>query len=63
MRTCLVVPTRNPGTLWPRWMAAVQAQALAGGLSLTAVVVDSASTDGTSFANLPQGWQLLPSRP
>jgi rhamnosyltransferase len=60
MITGLVVPTRNPGTLWPRWLAAVQAQALAGGVALTGVVVDSGSTDGTTFSDLPQGWQLQP---
>jgi rhamnosyltransferase len=60
MRTGLVVPTRNPGTLWPRWLAAVQEQAFAGGAALPSVVVDSASTDGTGFADLPQGWRLLP---
>ena len=60
MRTGLIVPTRNPGALWLRWLLAVQAQALAGGSALTGVVVDSASTDGTNFAALPKGWQLLP---
>lgn len=60
MRSGLVVPTRNPGTLWPRWLAAVQAQALAGGVALIGVVVDSGSTDGTTFSDLPQGWQLQP---
>lgn len=59
MRTGLIVPIRNPGTLWPRWLAAVQAQALQGGAALSGLVVDSASTDGTSFAALPPGWQLL----
>ena len=58
MRTGLVVPTRNPGILWPRWLAAVQEQALAESLVLTGVVVDSSSTDGTTFTDLPQGWQL-----
>lgn len=60
MKIFLVVPTRNPGELWPRWLEAVQAQTLTGGAALTGVVVDSASTDGTSFAGLPRGWQLLP---
>ena len=59
MKVFLVVPTRNPGALWPRWLAAVQAQALQGSAALSGLVVDSASTDGTSFADLPQGWQLL----
>lgn len=59
MRTGLIVPTRNPGALWPRWLGAVQAQALQGGAALSGLVVDSASTDGTSFAALPPGWQLL----
>jgi hypothetical protein len=43
MRTCLVVPTRNPGTLWPRWMAAVQAQALAGGTRVRQLIPDFAT--------------------
>jgi rhamnosyltransferase len=38
----------------------VQAQALAGGVALIGVVVDSGSTDGTTFSDLPQGWQLQP---
>ena len=59
MRAVFIVPTRNPGALWPRWLAAVQAQALTGGGTLTGVVVDSASTDGSRFDDLPAGWQLL----
>ncbi len=53
----LVVPTRNPGALWPRWLEAVHLQAWAW--ETTGVVVDSASTDGTHFDDLPVGWQLL----
>ncbi len=56
----LVVPTRNPGALWPRWLKALHLQALEGGGAPTGVVVDSASTDGTRFDDLPVGWQLLP---
>jgi rhamnosyltransferase len=59
MRTGLIVPIRNPGALWPRWLEVVQAQALPGCAALTGVVVDSASTDGTSCTALPSGWQLL----
>ena len=54
-RVCLIVPTHNPGPLWPQWLAAVaQQQPPVQGL-----VVDSSSTDGTSFAALPAGWQCL----
>lgn len=59
MRTSLIVPTRNPGAQWRRWLAAVQAQALALEFALPGVVVDSASTDGTNFTTLPAGWKLL----
>lgn len=50
----VVVLTRNPGPLWPRWLTAVQAQVCAHGL-----VVDSSSSDGTRFDDLPANWQLL----
>lgn len=58
MHTSLVVPVRNPGALWPQWLGAIRAQAPVGVLG-AGLIVDSASTDGTSFANLPTGWQLL----
>lgn len=55
MRVCLIVPTRNPGLLWQKWMSAVQGQQLA----VECLVVDSASTDGTDFTSLPVNWHFL----
>ena len=51
----LVVPTCNPGPLWPLWLATVQAQQP----GVQGLVVDSSTTDGTDFSVLPHGWQLL----
>ena len=51
----LVLLTRNPGPLWPQWLQAVQAQET----SIPVLVVDSSSTDGTNFSDLPSRWQLL----
>lgn len=51
----LVVPTRNPGGLWTQWVDAMQRQQL----GVNGLVVDSSSDDGTDFASLPSGWQLL----
>lgn len=51
----LVLLTRNPGPLWPLWLAAVQAQQP----GVQGLVVDSSSTDGTDFSALPSGWQCL----
>lgn len=51
----LVVPTRNPGALWPQWLAAVKRQQPA----VPGLVVDSSSDDGTEFSSLPAGWQVL----
>lgn len=48
----LVVPTFNPSHLWPQWLAAVQMQHL----TVSGVVVDSSSTDGTDFTSLPKGF-------
>lgn len=50
----LVLLSRNPGSLWQHWLSAVQAQQPA----VRALVVDSASTDGTDFSDLPSAWQL-----
>jgi rhamnosyltransferase len=55
MSTCLIVPTRNPGPLWPQWLAAVRGQQL----STRGLIVDSTSTDGTDFSALPLGWACL----
>ena len=55
MSVCLVVPTLNPGPLWPLWLAAVQAQQP----GVQGLVVDSSSTDGSDFSALPSGWQYL----
>jgi rhamnosyltransferase len=54
----LVVPVRNPGPLWSKWLPAVHAQATTSVL-LAGLVVDSASDDGTEYGDLPAGWQLL----
>lgn len=51
----LVVPTFNPGSLWPQWLSAVLRQQP----PVPGLVVDSASTDGVDFSALPAGWQLL----
>lgn len=54
MSICLVVLTRNPGTLWAEWLAALKLQTP----MVQGLVVDSASTDGTDFSTLPDNWQL-----
>lgn len=51
----LIVPTRNPGSLWSKWLAAVKLQQPAA----QCLVVDSESNDGTSFFDLPREWKLL----
>lgn len=51
----LVVPTRNPEPLWPKWLGAVKCQKQ----GVQVLVVDSSSTDGTDFSDLPEGWLLL----
>lgn len=55
MSVCLIVPTRNPGPLWPRWISAVQCQKL----TVQCLVVDSSSSDGTDFSSLPVNWHWL----
>ena len=55
MSVCLIVPTLNPGPLWPQWLAAVQLQHH----NLFGIVVDSSSTDGSDFSALPADWQYL----
>lgn len=54
MSICLVVLTRNPGTLWADWLAALKLQTP----MVQGVVIDSESTDGTDFSTLPDNWQL-----
>ena len=54
-KTYLIVPTYNPGNLWQKWRESVLHQQS----DVQALVVDSASTDGTDFFALPSGWQLL----
>ena len=51
----LVLLTRNPGPFWSQWLQAVQAQET----TVPVLVVDSSSTDGTNFSDLPIRWQLL----
>lgn len=55
MQIELIVPARNPGALWPRWLAGVQMQQPA----LSVLVVDSSSSDGTNFNALPAGVRCL----
>jgi len=55
MSVCLIVPTHNPGPLWPKWMTAVQCQQLIE----HGLVVDSSSSDGTDFSDLPSHWQCV----
>ena len=55
MAVCLIVPTHNPGSLWPKWVLAVQCQ-----LHIEhCIVVDSSSCDGTNYSELPAGWHYL----
>lgn len=51
---CLVLPAFNPGTFWSQWLQAVQAQET----TVPVLVLDSSSTDGTNFSDLPIRWQL-----
>jgi rhamnosyltransferase len=51
----LVLLTRNPGPFWSQWSQAVQAQET----TVPVLVLDSSSTDGTNFSDLPTRWQLL----
>jgi rhamnosyltransferase len=55
MSICLIVPTFNPGTLWPKWLAAVQLQ----NIKTQCLVLDSSSTDVTVVSTLPIGWQYM----
>jgi rhamnosyltransferase len=55
MSVCLIVPTHNPGPLWPKWMSAVQRQQLID----YCLVIDSSSCDGTDFSDLPASWQCF----
>lgn len=51
----MIVPAYNPGKLWLKWSEAVARQQS----DVQCLVVDSASTDGTDFSELPSGRQLL----
>lgn len=51
----LAAPIRNPGALWPQWLAAVSQQEMA----VQGLVVDSSSDDGTDFSHLPPGFGLV----
>jgi rhamnosyltransferase len=54
-KSCLIVPIHNPGEAWFRWLTLVLKQ----NINTQVVIVDSASTDGTQFLDLPTGWQML----
>ena len=54
MSHCLIVPTLNPGPLWPQWVAAVQLQLP----KVNVLVVDSSSNDGTDFSATP-AWRSI----
>ncbi len=49
MSVFLIVLTYNPGPVWLRWIAAVKCQRE----FVRILVVDSSSTDGTNFSDLP----------
>lgn len=51
----VVVPTRNPGRLWPRWLELFQGVRP----SVPSLVVDSSSNDGSDFSDLPAGMNFL----
>jgi rhamnosyltransferase len=55
MNVCIVVPTCNPGKLWTEWLFFVQQQKTIAQL----IVIDSSSTDGTNFTDLPNGYQFF----
>ncbi len=55
MSVYLVLPTHNPGRLWPHLLQALQTQQPVQ----SCLVVDSSSIDGTDFSEMPGGWQLL----
>lgn len=54
MSFSLVLPTRNPGQHWSRWLYALLRQ----NLPVAGVVVDSDSNDGTLFSELPASFSL-----
>jgi rhamnosyltransferase len=51
----LVVPTRNPGSLWSGWCAAVSMQKTA----VNGLIVDSSSDDRTDFTSLPEDFRCV----
>lgn len=55
LSTCLIVPTRNPGPLWPKWLATFKSQHP----EVNLLVVDSSSDDGTDFAAVLSEGQYL----
>lgn len=55
----VVVPTRNPGALWCRWIDSVKHQ----DVDPSVLVIDSSSTDGSCFTELPDNWQVLYIKP
>lgn len=55
----LVVPTRNPGVFWSKWINAVKRQ----DLDPSVLVIDSSSNDGSNFSGLPANWRVLLIKP
>lgn len=55
MSVYLILPTKNPGPLWPKWLAAVECQQP----TVQCLIVDSESNDGTRFSDLPVGWKFV----
>jgi rhamnosyltransferase len=50
----VILPTQNPGVLWPEWLAALKKQ----DAKIDVLVIDSSSTDGTDFNSLPPGFSV-----
>lgn len=55
----VVVPTHNPGDIWPQWLTAMGMQQVLLPTQLQGLVVDSCSIDGTDFARLPKDFSWM----
>lgn len=55
MSIFLIVPTYNPGKLWSKWLLAANSLIPV----VPGLVLDSHSTDGTTFSDLSSFWSLL----
>ena len=63
LSVAVVVPTYNPGGLWPQWLSALSMQQADMLAPVPGLVVDSSSSDGTDFTSLPAdfGWLQIAS--